>query len=188
VGLAALATSATTDETTEQAYNRLKKDYDNMQEGFAERQPLAATGLEIAGNIVSPVAKIGTAAKAATGITRLAARAGVEGAIYGAGKAETGASAGDIAMDAGLSGGAGFVAGGLFGVPTWLLKRKIEAPLDTPEGFKPITLAADKDKSSESILQSFYRDVIGPSFGSGGVVRAQEEKIVAPLVAQQAAK
>ncbi len=188
VGLAALATSATTDETREQAYKRLKKDYDDMQEGFATRQPLAATGLEIAGNIVSPVSKIGMAAKAATGITKLAARAGVEGALYGAGKAETGSSVGDIATDAAVGAGVGVASGALFGLPTWLLKRKIEAPLDTPEGFKPITLAADKDKSSEAILQTFYRDVIGPSFGGGGIVRAQEEKIVAPFVSQQAAK
>ena len=188
VSLAAMGLAATTDETREEAYDRLKKDYDAMQAGFAERQPVAATGLEIAGAIASPLSKIGAAAKGASSITGMIGRAGVEGAIYGAGKAETGAGAGEVLVDAGYGSLTGLAGGAVFGLPAWLLKRKIDAPLDTPEGFKPITLAADKDKSSEAILQSFYRDVVGPSFGGGGVVRAQEEKIVAPLVQQQKAR
>lgn len=185
VGLASIALSTTTDETREEAYYRLKKDYDAMQAGFSERQPLAATGLEIAGAIASPLSKIGAAAKGASSITGLVGRAGVEGAIYGAGKAETGADTGELLVDASVGGLTGLAGGAVFGLPAWLLKRKIDAPLDTPEGFQPITLAADKEKSSESILRSFYRDVVGPSFGGGGVIRAQEEKIVAPLVQKQ---
>ena len=184
VGLASLALSATTDETQEEAYARLKADYDALQAGFAERQPIAATGLEFAGAIVSPVAKLG----AAKSLTGLIGRAATEGAIYGAGKAETGADAGELALEAAMGGAFGGAGGAVFGMPAWLLKRKIDAPLDTPEGFKPLTLAADKDKPSEAILQSFYRDVIGPSFGGAGIIRAQEEKIVAPLVAQQKVK
>lgn len=188
VGLASLAVSATTDETREEAYDRLKKDYDAMQAGFATRQPAAATGLELAGAIVSPVTKVLAPVKAASSITGMVARAGTEGAIYGAGKSETGAGARELLTDAGWGAGFGAAGGAVFGAPAWLFKRKIDAPLDTPEGFKPITLAADKDKSSEAILQSFYRDVVGPSFGGGGVIRAQEEKIVAPLVQQQKAR
>tara|TARA_R110000824_G_C15215006_1_gene677037 strand:+ start:1206 stop:3455 length:2250 start_codon:yes stop_codon:yes gene_type:complete len=183
-GLASLAFAATTDETQEEAYARLKANYDAMQEGFAERQPIAATGLEFAGALVSPVAKLG----AAKSLTGLIGRAATEGAIYGAGKAETGADAGELALEAAMGGAFGGAGGAVFGMPAWLLKRKIASPLDTPEGFKPLTLAADKDKSSEAILQSFYRDVIGPSFGGAGIIRAQEEKIVAPLVAQQKVK
>jgi len=184
VSLAALATSAVSDETREQVYARLKADYDAMQAGFSERQPVAATGLEIAGAFVSPVAKLG----AARSLTGLVGRAATEGAIYGAGKSETGADAGELALEAVKGGAIGAAGGAVFGLPAWLLKRKIDAPLDTPEGFKPITLAADKEKSSEAIIQSFYRDVVGPSFGGSGVIRTQEEKIVAPLVQQQKAR
>jgi len=186
LGLASLAVSATTDETQEEAYVRLKKDYDERQAGFEERNPLAAAGLEAAGAIVSPLAKVGAAARGASSISGLIGRAATEGAIYGAGKAETGADLEDMGSEALLGFATGAAGGAVFAPVSWILKRKIEAPLDTPEGFVPITLAADKEKSSEAILHSFYRDVVGPSFGGGSAIRAQEEKIVAPILQRKA--
>ena len=176
VGLASLALAATSDETQEESYARLKREYDAMQAGFSERNPLAAAGLEAAGAIVSPISKVGMGIKGAKTITGLIGRAGVEGAIYGAGKTETGADSEQIGRDAIFGLGTGIATGAAFAAPTWLLKKKIQAPLDTEEGFKPITLAANTEKTSENIMQSFYRDVVGPSFGATGVVRAQEEK------------
>ena len=169
IGLASLAMSAGSDETQEEIYNRLKKDYDAMQEGFAERQPGAALGLEIAGAVVSPISKI----KMVSGLTGLVARGASEGAIYGAGKAEDADDMTSEALKGALGGALGASAVGSAG---WLLKKKVQAPLDTPEGFVPLTLAADKTKgSSEALLQTFYRDVIGPSWGGKGLIRTQEE-------------
>jgi len=179
IGLASLAMSAGSEETQEEIYNRLRKDYDSMQEGFAERQPGAALGLEIAGAVVSPISKI----KMASGLTGLIARGASEGAIYGAGKAKDPDDMGSEALKGALGGALGAGAVGSFG---WLFKRKVQAPLDTPEGFVPLTLAADKTNGSgEALLQTFYRDVVGPSWGGKGLVRAQEEVTVGPLVAAQ---
>lgn len=179
IGLASLAMSASSDEAQEEIYNRLKKDYDSMQESFAERQPGAALGLEIAGAVVSPISKI----KTASSLTGLVTRGALEGAIYGAGKAKDSDEMASEAFRGALGGAAGASIVGSVG---WLLKKKVKAPLDTPEGFVPLTLAADKTKgSSEALLQTFYRDVIGPSWGGKGLIRAQEEITVGPLVAAQ---
>jgi len=179
IGLASLAMSAGSDETQEEIYNRLKKDYDSMQESFSERHGGVATGLEIAGAVVSPISKI----KVASGLTGLVARGASEGAIYGAGKAEDVEAMKTEAFKSALAGAAG---ASVVGAGGWLLKRKIQAPLDTEKGFVPLTLAADKTKgSSEALLQTFYRDIVGPSWGGKGLVRTQEEAVVGPLLAAQ---
>jgi len=179
IGLASLAMSAGSDETQEEIYDRLKKDYDSMQESFSERHGGVATGLEIAGAVVSPISKI----KVASGLTGLVARGASEGAIYGAGKAEDVEAMKTEAFKGAL---AGAVGASVVGAGGWLLKRKIQAPLDTEKGFVPLTLAADKTKgSSEALLQTFYRDIVGPSWGGKGLVRTQEEAVVGPLLAAQ---
>ena len=180
VGITALAESALGEETYDEAYARNRAIYDAQAKSFEERQPAAAIGAEITGAVVSPVAKVGPVAR---GITGLATRGAVEGGIYGAGKAkdvDTMAKEAGTGALFGLGLGAGIGAGG------WLLKKKIATPLEQDGVFTPITLAAKKDDASEALFQSFYRDVVGPSLGGKGVIRAQEEKIVAPFVLKQA--
>ena len=113
----------------------------------------------------------------------MATRGAVEGGIYGAGQAK---DVDSIAKEAGTGALFGFGIGALIGAGGWLFKKKISAPLEKDGVFTPITLAAKKDDSSESLFQSFYRDVVGPSLGGKGVIRAQEELSVAPLVLKQA--
>ena len=179
VGITALAESVFGDETYQQAYDRNRAEYDALAKSFQERQPAVATGAEITGAVLSPAAKVGTAAK---GIKALTARGAAEGAVYGAGKAE---GVEDIVEDAGYGALFGGVFGGTLATGGWLLKRKIEAPLEKDGVFTPITLAAKKGDTSESLLQSFYRDVVGPSLGGKGIIRGQEEVTVAPLVLRQ---
>ena len=124
VGITALADSAFGDETYQQAYDRNRAEYDALAKSFQERQPMLSTGAEIAGAVVSPAAKVGTAAK---GIKALTARGAAEGAVYGAGKAE---GVEDIVEDTGYGALFGGVFGGTLATGGWLLKRKIEAPLD----------------------------------------------------------
>lgn len=180
VGITALAESALGEETYDEAYARNRAIYDAQAKSFEERQPAAAIGAEITGAVVSPVAKVGPVAR---GITGLATRGAIEGGIYGAGKAkdvDTMAKEAGTGSLFGLGLGAGIGAGG------WLLKKKIATPLEQDGVFTPITLAAKKDDAAEALFQSFYRDVVGPSLGGKGVIRAQEEKVVAPLVLKQA--
>lgn len=180
VGITALAESALGEETYDEAYARNRAIYDAQTKSFEERQPAAAIGAEITGAVVSPVAKVGPVAR---GITGLATRGAIEGGIYGAGKAkdvDTMAKEAGTGALFGLGLGAGIGAGG------WLLKKKIATPLEQDGVFTPITLAAKKDNPSEALFQSFYRDVVGPSLGGKGVIRAQEEKVVAPFVLKQA--
>ena len=182
VATAAAAIASTGEETYEQAYSRLKSDYDAMQKSYTARHPYAAGAAEFSGALLSPISKIGAAAKGATTITGLATRGAVEGAVYGAGKAEDTSSIADEAKKGAMFGAA---AGSVLSAGGWLFKRKIEAPLDKDGVFTPITLAAQQNKTSESLLQAFYRDVVGPSFGGRGIIRGQEEAVVAPLVLKQ---
>ena len=180
VGITALAESALGEETYDESYARNRAVYDAQAKSFEKRQPVASIGAEITGAVVSPVAKVGPA-----GIGRAgrATRGAGEGGIYGAGKAkdvDTMAKEAGTGALFGLGLGAGIGAGG------WLLKKKIATPLEQDGVFTPITLAAKKDDASEALFQSFYRDVVGPSLGGKGVIRAQEEKIVAPFVLKQA--
>jgi len=179
VGITALAESAFGDETYQQAYDRNRAEYDEVAENFKKRQPVVSAGAEIAGAVVSPVAKI----KTASTLGSLVARGAAEGGIYGAGSAE---SVEKIPSKFVEGAGFGAIGGGIIGSGGWLLKRKVASPLETDGVFTPITLAAQKDKPSEALLQSFYRDVVGPSFGGKGVIRGQEEVIVAPLALKQA--
>ena len=183
VGVTALAESALGEETYDQAYARNKAEYDAQAASFEKRQPVAAIGAEIAGAVVSPAAKVGAGLKGASGLVGLATRGAVEGGIYGAGQAK---DVDSIAKEAGTGALFGFGIGALIGAGGWLFKKKISAPLEKDGVFTPITLAAKKDDSSESLFQSFYRDVVGPSLGGKGVIRAQEELSVAPLVLKQA--
>ena len=180
VGITALAESALGEETYDEAYARNRAVYDAQAKSFEKRQPVASIGAEITGAVVSPVAKVGPAVR---GIAGLATRGAIEGGIYGAGKAkdvDTMAKEAGTGALFGLGLGAGIGAGG------WLLKKKIATPLEQDGVFTPITLAAKKDDASEALFQSFYRDVVGPSLGGKGVIRAQEEKVVAPFVLKQA--
>lgn len=179
VGITALAESAFGDETYQQAYGRNRAEYDTLSKSFEKRQPVAAIGAEIAGSVVSPISKL----KTASTIGSLVARGAAEGAVYGAGKAE---GIKEIPKKATEGAAFGAVGSGIIGAGGWLLKRKVAAPLETDGVFTPITLAAQKDNPSEALLQSFYRDVVGPSFGGKGIIRGQEEVIVAPLVLKQA--
>lgn len=181
-GIAAAGLSAATDETYDEAYARIKAEYDARQQDFAKRQPVAAMGAELAGAIVSPVSKIGAAGKAASTIGSMVGRGVAEGAVYGAGKAKT---TEEMYKEAAQGAAFGGVGAGVIGSAGWLFKRKIAAPLEKDGVFTPITLAADKGSPSEAFIQSFYRDVVGPSFGGKGIIRAQEEAVVAPLVLRQ---
>lgn len=180
IGITALAESVLGEETYDEAYARNRAIYDAQAASFKERRPKTALGAEVAGAVVSPVAKAGPAVR---GIQGLATRGAVEGAIYGAGQAKDVDTMAKEAATGSLL-GAGF--GSAIGAGGWLLKKKIATPLEQDGVFTPITLAAKKDVSSESLLQSFYRDVVGPSLGGKGIVRAQEEKAVAPFVLKQA--
>lgn len=180
VGITALAESALGEETYDEAYARNRAIYDAQTKSFEERQPAAAIGAEITGAVVSPVAKVGPVAR---GITGLATRGAIEGGIYGAGKAK---DVDTMAKEAGTGALFGLGSGAVIGAGGWLLKKKIATPLEQDGVFTPITLAAKKDNPSEALFQSFYRDVVGPSLGGKGVIRAQEEKVVAPFVLKQA--
>lgn len=183
VGVTALAESTFGDETYDQAYARNKAAWDEQAASFKKRQPAAAMGAEIVGAVVSPATKVGATLKGANSLKGLAARGFAEGGIYGAGAAKDSDS---MLEEAGKGALWGLGAGTLIGTGGWLLKKRVKAPLEKDGVFTPLTLAADKGDPSEALIQTFYRDVVGPSFGGKGVIRAQEEVIVAPLVLKQA--
>tara|TARA_R110000823_G_scaffold293797_2_gene412674 strand:+ start:1717 stop:3957 length:2241 start_codon:yes stop_codon:yes gene_type:complete len=174
-GVAAYGESLVSGEDYKDVYRKYKTAYEKESSGFKERQPTAALAAEIAGSIVSPIAKI----KTASTLTGLALRGAAEGGLYAAGAA---GQDDNIIVEAGKGLALGGGLGGSLGVAGWLMKKKIQAPLTAVDGtFTPITLAAKSKEPSEALLQSFYRDIVGPSYGGKGVIRGQEE-VAAPLI------
>ena len=182
VGIQSLTESAFSDKSLADIYAENKDSYDAAIKDFRQRNPGIAITAELVGAIVSPISKVGMGIRGAKSLGGLVARGGVEGAVAGVGAAERDSNL----LQAGLE-GATFGAGGTLalGVPAALLKRRIETPLEQDGVFTPITLAGGKEETSGGILQSFYRGVVGPSFG-GGDIRVQEEAIVGPLAQRQA--
>lgn len=175
---AAIAASAATGNPVKEVYADMRKDYDEKQKAFEERQGGAALAADIAGGVVSPA----MAAKAATTLGKLGLATG-EGAIYGAGAAgederfkgaATGAAGG--ALGFGLVKAATASAGK---ATDFVTRRRVEGDLVDADGdFVPITLAASNPKGSEGLIHTFYRDLVAPSFGAKGIIREQEERII----------
>lgn len=172
-GVASAAEAFASDKDYSNIYKKNKAAYEAETAAFKQRQPGAAMAAEIAGAVVSPLAKI----KTASTLTGLALRGATEGGIYAAGAAGQDATGSEILTQAatGAAIGGGFGAG--IGSVGWLMKRKVATPLvDESGAFTPITVAAaDKSTPTEAFVQSLYRDIVGPSYGGKGVIRAQEE-------------
>jgi len=172
--------------STKDEYKRLKERYDAEQEEFKQRQPTASTAADIGGAVLSPATYAATPAAIAGRLGQtgsLFARAGAEGAVYGAGEATEGQrleGAGGGALG-GLA-GAGLVKGvtaTLGKTADVISKRRVEGDLvDTDGDFLPITLAASNPRGAEGLIHTFYRDIVSPSFGAKGVVKEQEEVIL----------
>lgn len=186
--------SLSSGEDYEVIYKRLREDYDERQAAFKQRQPGAYMTADIAGSVASPVnfipgvniaARAGMVGRAAQA-TRAASTGGrvaAESAIYGAGEAKEGERLEGAVQGAGAGlVGYGVLRGGMNvagrGVSAFT-RRNVEADLIDDAGeFVPITLAASKPGGVEGAMHTFYRDIVAPSFGGKGVVKAQEQKIV----------
>jgi hypothetical protein len=162
------------ENSTQELYNKRKKEYDERQRSFAERNPKAAMAADIAGGFLTPA----VALRAGTTLGRVGLSA-AEGAIYGAGAAEEGERM------SGLQSGAAFGAGGtaIFTLAgkagSQLYRRRVDGDLVDIDGdFVPLTLASSKPDGVEGTIHTFYRDIVAPSFGGKGVIRSQEQKII----------
>ncbi len=181
-------------EDSKAIYERLRKEYDQRQAEFKQRQPAAYTTADIAGSIASPVnfipgvniaARAGMAGRAAQAaqVAATGGRVAAESAIYGAGEAGEGQRLSGAVSGAGQGlVGYGVLRGamGLGGkTVSAFTRRNVEGDLIDDAGeFVPITLAASKPDGVEGIIHTFYRDVVAPSFGAKGVIKEQEQKIV----------
>jgi hypothetical protein len=183
---AAAIASQTTDTPIKEVYAEMRKTYDAEQEEFKRRQGGVATAVDVAGALASPATYVATPLAVAGRIGQtgsLAARAAAEGAAYGAGEAEEGQRL-EGAQTGAIGGlvGAGVVKAGttLVGKGADIVsKRRVEGDLVDADGdFVPITLAASDPKGVEGFIHTFYRDIVGPSFGAKGVIREQEDVII----------
>jgi hypothetical protein len=184
------------EETYEDISKRLRREYDERQAGFQERQPGAYLAADIAGAVPSAfvpglgqagvAARLGMAGSKAAKAVQTGGRVLAEGAIYGAGEAGEGRRLEGAAEGAvgstigyGVLRGATKVGGGVVNVFT---RRNVEGDLvDEAGNFVPITLVADKPVGSEGTLHTLYTDVIAPSFGGKGIITQQERKVIEPL-------
>lgn len=153
-------------------YRRMKDTYDKQKAQFKEENPATAFGLELAGGFASPGGIFKNTGMISRGIA--------EGAIYGAGASE-GDTISAVATDAGLGAALGGSIGTGLRSVQGLFGRRVSTELGEGADFIPLTLAAEKG----SFLQNLYQDVVGPSFGGKGVIRAQEDIVVKPLIKAQ---
>lgn len=162
------------ENSTQELYNKRKKEYDERQRAFAERNPKAAMAADIVGGFATPALAI----KAGTTLGRIGISA-AEGAIYGAGAAEEGERVSGLTTGAAFGGG-GTAAFSLVGkAGSQLYRRRIDGDLVDADGdFVPLTIAASNPQGIEGTIHTFYRDVVAPSFGGKGPIKAQEEKII----------
>jgi len=172
IGAAVETATSDTGEDYSTTYRRMKDTYDKQKAQFKEANPATAFGLELAGGFASPGGIFKN--------TGMIARAIAEGAIYGAGASE-GDTTIDVLTDATLGGVVGGSVGAGLRSVQGLFGRRVSTELGEGADFIPLTLAAEKG----SFLQNFYQDVVGPSFGGKGVIRAQEDVVVKPLLKAQ---
>jgi len=172
IGAAIETATSDTGEDYSTNYRRMKDTYDKQKAQFKEENPATAFGLELAGGFASPGGIVKN--------TGMIVRGLAEGAIYGAGASE-GDTASAITTDAILGGAVGGSVGAGFRGVQGLFSRRVSTELGEGVDFIPLTLAAEKG----SFLQNLYQDVVGPSFGGKGVIRAQEDVVVKPLLKAQ---
>jgi len=167
-------------DTWKQYYKISQDMYKKEKEEFAKESPKTAATMGVLGAIASPASYVAAPAK----LSGMAVRAGAEGALFGAGAAE---STDDIAKESfeGALWGSGtaLATGFLF---KGLARKNITKDLDSvneagEEVFTPITLAADVEKSGESTIQGLYRDIVAPTYLAKTAIRNQEELILNPL-------
>lgn len=182
---AAAAASVATGTPIKEVYADMRKTYDAQQEQFKERQAGAAMAADVLGSVASPV-NVLRGVQAATKLGQAAATGGrvaAESAIYGAGEAGEGQRLSGAVSGAGQGlVGYGVLRGtmGLGGkTVSAFTRRNVEGDLIDDAGeFVPITLAASKPDGVEGAVHTFYRDIVAPSFGGKGVIKAQEQKII----------
>jgi len=182
---AAAAASVATGTPIKEVYADMRKTYDAQQEQFKERQAGAAMTADVLGSVASPV-NVLRGVQAATKLGQAAATGGrvaAESAVYGAGEAGEGQRLSGAVTGAGQGlVGYGVLRGGMaLGGKTVsaFTRRNVEGDLIDDAGeFVPITLAASKPDGVEGAVHTFYRDIVAPSFGGKGVIKAQEQKIV----------
>ena len=168
--------------STKDEYKRLKERHDKTQEEFKERKPGAALTADIAGAVASPVTYVSSPIAVGSKVGQigsLAGRVATEGAIYGAGESEEGRrieGAKKGATDALIGAAAikGLTSGASIAT-NFVTKRRIEGDLIDNDGdFVPLTLAASNEGGVEGLIHTFYRDIVGPSFGGKGIIKQQE--------------
>lgn len=162
------------ENSTQELYNKRKKEYDERQRAFAERNPKAAMAADIAGGFATPA----VALRAGTTLGRIGLSA-AEGAVYGAGAAQEGERLADLQTGA-MFGAGGTAAFSLVGkAGSQLYRRRVDGDLVDADGdFVPLTIAASNPEGVEGTLHTFYRDIVAPSFGGKGPIRSQEQKII----------
>jgi hypothetical protein len=156
-------------------YRDMKNSLDAEEAKYRQEHPVASIGLNIAGGLMTG----GIGANKAVGHQIL--KAGIGGGVAGAGTAKEGDT---------LKGAA---VGTLFGVGTgslmkgggWLwdagTKRRITQELGMGDKFIPMHIAADPANTSEATIGSFYKTVVGTSFGGGARLKSQEARLMNPI-------
>lgn len=170
------------DKSYDEIFDDIYANIKGQEAEYKKDHGTAAAVLSGAGSLVSPANFVAPGG----GLTTQVARAGVEGAIYGAGEAGEGNRLGGAVEGATWGAGTGAAMQGLGFVYKGLRQRRITQELGSGESFVPITQAANPGDATESFIHSIYRDVVGPSWGGNAKIKQQEARLLSPLATKSA--
>ena len=165
-------------EIYDEIYGTIKAE----EQAYKKDHGTAAAVLSGVGSVASPANFIAPGG----GFTAQVGRAGVEGAVYGAGEAGEGNRLMGAVEGGAWGAGTGTAMQGLGFMYNGLKKQRIAQELGSGDNFIPITQAANPGDATESFFHSIYRDVVGPSWGGQATLKQQERRLLSPLASKSA--
>jgi len=167
-------------------YNEMVSDIRAERDAYEEKHETASTLLNLAGGLASPanVAGAGVIGRAGQG-RRLVSGMGVgatEGAIIGAGAAEAGDTLEGAKTGALLGATVPLALTGGRKLIDAATSRKITEELGEGADFIPLPLAASGQEGKYvGLISSFYKDIVGKSFGGASLISQQSKRFVNTL-------
>lgn len=155
-------------------YNDMFTNLQRERDDYRGEHRAASAVLELGGAIASPATFIKGG--------NVIARGAGEGALYGAGSAQEGERIEGAALGGAIGGAFGAAFQGGAKALDVVSRRKIAQELGTGDSFIPLHIAGEVSdvpgQGYETFLTTFYRDIVGKTFGGRSRLAEQQQQVV----------